>query len=48
MDRIYQRGFRVEEAQVLKGRRWARLSDHVPVLADLVLDRSGCAEARGL
>lgn len=47
MDRIYQRGFRVEDAQVLKGRRWARLSDHVPVLADLVLDRSGCADARG-
>jgi len=45
MDRIYQRGFRVEEAHALKGRRWARLSDHVPVLADLVLERPHAADA---
>jgi len=38
MDRIYQRGFRVEQIRVLKGRAWAKLSDHSPVLADLVLE----------
>lgn len=47
MDRIYQRGFEVEEARVLKGRRWAQLSDHVPVLADLVLQRSKPARGEG-
>jgi endonuclease/exonuclease/phosphatase family metal-dependent hydrolase len=37
MDRIYQRGFKVEQAKVLRGPLWARLSDHSPVVADLTL-----------
>ncbi len=37
MDRIYTRGFEVESAQVLRGPRWAQLSDHSPLLADLTL-----------
>lgn len=37
MDRIYTRGFVVESAQVLRGPRWAQLSDHSPLLADLTL-----------
>ena len=37
LDRIYVRGFAVEGAQVLYGPRWARLSDHAPLLADLRL-----------
>ncbi len=37
MDRIYQRGFRVRAAQVLRGMEWARLSDHSPLVADLEL-----------
>ena len=28
LDRIYQRGFAVRSARVLRGREWARLSDH--------------------
>jgi endonuclease/exonuclease/phosphatase family metal-dependent hydrolase len=35
MDRIYQRGFKVRHAEVLRGPTWARLSDHSPVIADL-------------
>jgi len=37
MDRIYQRGFRVNAARVLGGIEWARLSDHSPLVADLEL-----------
>jgi endonuclease/exonuclease/phosphatase family metal-dependent hydrolase len=37
LDRIYVRGFKVENAQVLHGTLWARLSDHAPILADLEL-----------
>ncbi|HMN63781.1 MAG: endonuclease/exonuclease/phosphatase family protein [Burkholderiaceae bacterium] len=37
MDRIYQRGFRVNAARVLRGIEWARLSDHSPLVADLEL-----------
>jgi len=37
MDRIYQRGFRVSAARVLRGIEWARLSDHSPLVADLEL-----------
>jgi endonuclease/exonuclease/phosphatase family metal-dependent hydrolase len=39
MDRIYQRGFEVRSAQVLRGPEWAKLSDHSPLVADLVLGR---------
>ncbi len=37
LDRIYQRGFSVRQASVLHGRPWTRLSDHVPLLAELEL-----------
>jgi endonuclease/exonuclease/phosphatase family metal-dependent hydrolase len=35
LDRIYVRGLKIEHAQVLHGARWARLSDHAPLVADL-------------
>jgi len=37
LDRIYQRGFAVKRAQVLRGKPWSLLSDHSPILADLEL-----------
>jgi endonuclease/exonuclease/phosphatase family metal-dependent hydrolase len=37
LDRIYVRGFTVESAKVLHGPRWARLSDHAPIVASLLL-----------
>ena len=37
MDRLYTRGFEVEKVQVLGGPKWARLSDHSPLVADLTL-----------
>jgi endonuclease/exonuclease/phosphatase family metal-dependent hydrolase len=37
LDRIYVRGFLIEEAQVLHGRLWAKLSDHAPIVATLYL-----------
>jgi endonuclease/exonuclease/phosphatase family metal-dependent hydrolase len=37
LDRIYQRGFAVRSARVLRGRAWAKLSDHAPLLAELEL-----------
>ncbi len=40
MDRIYQRGFSVREARVMRGPEWARLSDHSPLVADLILPGS--------
>ncbi|HEY5801163.1 MAG TPA: endonuclease/exonuclease/phosphatase family protein [Burkholderiaceae bacterium] len=36
LDRIYVRGFTVEHAQVMHGPRWAKLSDHAPVVASLI------------
>lgn len=39
MDRIYQRGFDLHGADVLRGPSWARLSDHAPLVADLELQR---------
>ena len=39
MDRIYQRGFELRRADVLRGPSWARLSDHAPLVADLGLAR---------
>ncbi len=39
MDRIYQRGFDLHRADVLRGPSWARLSDHAPLVADLELLR---------
>jgi endonuclease/exonuclease/phosphatase family metal-dependent hydrolase len=37
LDRVYVRGFGVESAKVLHGPMWAKLSDHAPIVADLVL-----------
>jgi endonuclease/exonuclease/phosphatase family metal-dependent hydrolase len=37
LDRIYQRGFAVRSARVLRGRDWAKLSDHAPLLTELEL-----------
>lgn len=37
MDRIYQRGFDLLGADVLRGPSWARLSDHAPLVANLEL-----------
>lgn len=37
LDRIYVRGLRIEHAHVLHGASWARLSDHAPLVADLLL-----------
>ncbi|WP_084544594.1 endonuclease/exonuclease/phosphatase family protein [Derxia gummosa] len=36
LDRIYVRGFAVEHAAVMGGRLWARMSDHAPLVADLI------------
>lgn len=38
LDRIYVRGFRVTHAEVMGGRLWAKMSDHAPLMADLVFD----------
>ena len=40
LDRVYVRGFDVLSAQVLHGPRWARLSDHAPIVAELHLSTS--------
>lgn len=37
LDRIYQRGFAVRSAKVLKGKPWTQLSDHAPIIAELEL-----------
>jgi len=37
LDRIYQRGFAVRSARVLRGKPWTRFSDHAPILAELEL-----------
>lgn len=37
LDRIYQRGFAVKRAHVLRGKPWSILSDHSPILAELEL-----------
>jgi endonuclease/exonuclease/phosphatase family metal-dependent hydrolase len=37
MDRIYQRGFQVQGARVLRGPGWSQLSDHAPLVADLAV-----------
>lgn len=38
LDRIYVRGFKVESATVMHGRRWAKVSDHAPVVASLQME----------
>ena len=37
LDRIYVRGFKVDNAQVMAGSIWAKLSDHAPIVAELQL-----------
>ena len=37
LDRVYQRGFQIHEALVLRGAPWDTLSDHVPIVASLSL-----------
>ncbi|CAN5284761.1 endonuclease/exonuclease/phosphatase family protein [soil metagenome] len=37
LDRIYVRGLRVKSSEVHGGRIWARVSDHAPLVADLVV-----------
>ena len=38
LDRIYVRGFRVGQVEVMRGRLWAQMSDHAPLVADLIFD----------
>jgi endonuclease/exonuclease/phosphatase family metal-dependent hydrolase len=38
LDRIYLRGLRCRELHVPRGAAWARMSDHLPLLAELELD----------
>lgn len=37
LDRVYVRGFSVVSAEVMFGASWGRLSDHAPIIAELVL-----------
>ena len=37
LDRIYVRGFKIDNAQVMAGPIWAKLSDHAPIVAELQL-----------
>lgn len=39
LDRVYLRGFKVEQANVLQGLPWKNLSDHVPLCVELSLNR---------
>jgi endonuclease/exonuclease/phosphatase family metal-dependent hydrolase len=38
LDRIYTRGFRCATMSVPRGAAWARMSDHLPLIADLELE----------
>jgi endonuclease/exonuclease/phosphatase family metal-dependent hydrolase len=38
LDRVYTRGWRCTGVQVPRGRAWARMSDHLPLLVDLALE----------
>ena len=40
LDRMYVRGFAIASAQVLSGPTWRKLSDHAPILAELVFDEA--------
>jgi len=37
MDRIYLRGFACLSTHVPRGAAWARMSDHLPLVAELAL-----------
>lgn len=41
LDRIYFRGLTVNQARVLRGQPWRKLSDHLPILADFSVNRPG-------
>ena len=45
LDRMYQRGFVVHSAQVLKGKPWSEISDHSPLLVELELLSKASAKA---
>jgi endonuclease/exonuclease/phosphatase family metal-dependent hydrolase len=38
LDRIYVRGLRCLSTSVPRGNTWARMSDHLPLVAELALD----------
>ena len=38
LDRFYLRGLRCQSAMVPRGSAWARMSDHLPLVAELLLD----------
>jgi endonuclease/exonuclease/phosphatase family metal-dependent hydrolase len=38
LDRIYARGLQPRSAQVPHGGQWARLSDHLPLIAELAFE----------
>ena len=38
LDRIYTRGFKITNVDVLRGGPWRKLSDHLPVFAELLLE----------
>lgn len=38
LDRVYMRGLRCTGVQVPRGAAWARMSDHLPLLVELVLE----------
>ncbi len=38
LDRVYSRGFHIRQAQVMTGKPWSELSDHVPIYVELELD----------
>ena len=44
MDRIYTRGFRCLSTSVPRGSAWARMSDHLPLVAELELALAGAPE----
>ena len=37
LDRMYQRGFEIDKTEVLKGKPWTKISDHLPLSAKLNL-----------
>lgn len=39
VDRIYYRGFGLQKTEVLGGSPWKKLSDHLPLYAELVLEK---------
>jgi endonuclease/exonuclease/phosphatase family metal-dependent hydrolase len=41
LDRIYVRGFSVQQAEIFSGAPWSRISDHAAVSADLLFDNPG-------